>query len=44
VTIDRYGHLMDGLDDRTAARLDALAAAERGPGVAQGLDVRIPRA
>ena len=25
VTIDRYGHLMDGLDERTAARLDAIA-------------------
>ncbi|MFQ5948974.1 MAG: tyrosine-type recombinase/integrase, partial [Acidimicrobiia bacterium] len=35
VTIDRYGHLMDGLDDQTAARLDALAFGSRGPGVAQ---------
>jgi len=31
VTIDRYGHLMDGLDDQTAARLDAIAATVRGP-------------
>ena len=35
VTIDRYGHLMDGLDHQTAARLDAIAATVRGPGVAQ---------
>jgi integrase len=26
VTIDRYGHLMDGLDYQTATRLDAIAA------------------
>jgi len=25
VTIDRYEHLMDDLDERTAARLDAIA-------------------
>ncbi|VAW05105.1 hypothetical protein MNBD_ACTINO01-1388, partial [hydrothermal vent metagenome] len=25
VTMDRYGHLMDGLDEQTAARLDAIA-------------------
>jgi integrase len=25
VTTDSYGHLMDGLDERTAARLDAIA-------------------
>ena len=36
VTMDRYGHLMDGLDDRTADRLDAIAEFSRGPGVAQG--------
>jgi integrase len=35
VTIDRYGHLMDGLDDQTADRLDAIAQSVRGPGVAQ---------
>lgn len=35
VTIDRYGHLMDGLDDQTADRLDAIAQTVRGPGVAQ---------
>ena len=35
VTMDRYGHLMDGLDDQTADRLDALAQSSRGPGVAQ---------
>ncbi len=35
VTMDRYGHLMEGLDERTADRLDALAAESRGPGVAQ---------
>ena len=35
VTIDRYGHLMDGLDHQTAARLDAIAATICGPGVAQ---------
>jgi len=32
VTIDRYGHLMDGLDHQTAVRLDAIAATVRGPG------------
>lgn len=35
VTIDRYGHLMDGLDDQTADRLDAIAQSVRGSGVAQ---------
>jgi len=35
VTMDRYGHLMEGLDDRTADRLDALAAFSGGPGAAQ---------
>ena len=35
VTIDRYGHLMDGLDHQTAARLDAIASSVCGPGVAQ---------
>jgi len=35
VTIDRYGHLMDGLDHQTAARLDAIAATVRVPGVSQ---------
>ena len=25
VTMDRYGHLMEGLDDRAADRLDAIA-------------------
>ena len=35
VTMDRYGHLMDGLDDQTADRLDALAQSSRGPGLAQ---------
>jgi integrase len=35
VTIDRYGHLMDGLDLETAARLDAIAARARGPHAAQ---------
>ncbi len=35
VTIDRYGHLVDGLDDQTADRLDATAQTVRGPGVAQ---------
>jgi len=35
VTMDRYGHLMDGLDERTAARLDAIAATVRGPHAAQ---------
>ena len=30
VTIDRYGHLMDGLDHQTAVRLDAIAATVRG--------------
>jgi len=35
VTIDRYGHLREGLDDRTADRLDALAAFSGGPGAAQ---------
>ncbi len=36
VTIDRYGHLMDGLDGQTADRLDAIAQSVRGPGVTQG--------
>jgi hypothetical protein len=31
----RCGHLMEGLDDRTADRLDALAALSGGPGAAQ---------
>jgi integrase len=35
VTIDRYGHLMDGLNHQPAARLDAIAATICGPGVAQ---------
>jgi len=35
ITIDRYGHLMDGLDHQTAARLDAIAATVRVPGVSQ---------
>lgn len=35
VTIDRYVHLMDGLDDQTADRLDAIVQSVRGPGVAQ---------
>ncbi|HDH27185.1 MAG TPA: site-specific integrase [Actinobacteria bacterium] len=35
VTIDRYGHLMDGLDNQTADRLDAIAQTARGPHVAQ---------
>lgn len=38
VTIDRYGHLMDGLYDRTADRLDAIAQTSRGPGVAQTVE------
>jgi len=38
VTIDRYGHLMDGLDDQTADRLDAIAQSSRGPGVAQATE------
>ncbi len=38
VTMDRYGHLMEGLDDRTADRLDAIAEFSRGPGVAQSAD------
>lgn len=35
VTMDRYGHLMDGLDHQTATRLDAIAATVRGPHAAQ---------
>ena len=35
--MDRYGHLMEGLDDRTADRLDALAAFSGGPGAAQNV-------
>ncbi len=35
VTIDRYGHLMDGLDERTADRLDEIAGFSRGPAAAQ---------
>ncbi len=32
VTMDRYGHLMDGLDEQTAIRLDAIAATVRNRG------------
>lgn len=35
VTIDRYGHLMDGLDHQTAVRLDAIAATVHDPRVAR---------
>ena len=35
VTIHRYGHLMDGLDDQIAAPLDEIARSSRGPSVAQ---------
>ena len=35
VTIDRYGHLMDGLDHQTAPRLDAIATTVCGPDMAQ---------
>jgi integrase len=31
VTMDRYGHLMDGLDDEIAAHLDTRAAAAAPP-------------
>ncbi|MEN8233596.1 MAG: site-specific integrase [Actinomycetota bacterium] len=34
VTMDRYGHLMDGLDEQTAVRLDAIAATARDRAVA----------
>jgi integrase len=34
VTMDRYGHLMDGLDEQTAIRLDAIAATVRNRVVA----------
>jgi integrase len=33
VTLDRCGHLMEDLDDRTADRLDDLAESWRGPHV-----------
>ena len=33
--MDRYGHLMEGLDARTADRLDELADSWSGPGAAQ---------
>lgn len=33
--MDRYGHLMEGLDARTADRLDKLAEGWSGPGAAQ---------
>jgi hypothetical protein len=32
--MDRYGHLMDGLDEQTAIRLDAVAATVRNRTVA----------
>jgi len=32
VTIDRYGHLMDGLDEQTAVQLDAIAESVRRRG------------
>ena len=35
VTMDRYGHLMEGLDTQTADRLDRLADSWSGPGAAQ---------
>lgn len=35
VIMDRYGHLMEGLDSRTADRLDELAESWSGPGAAQ---------
>lgn len=38
VTMDRYGHLMEGLDSRTADRLDELADSWSGPGAAQTED------
>ena len=38
VTMDRYGHLMKGLDDRTADRLDNIAESWGGPGAAQTED------
>ncbi len=38
VTMDRYGHLMEGLDSRTADRLDELADSWNGPGAAQADD------
>lgn len=38
VTMDRYGHLMEGLDARTADRLDELADSWSGPGAAQAED------
>ena len=38
VTMDLYGHLMEGLDDRTADRLDAIAASWSDPGAAQDED------
>lgn len=33
--MDRYGHLMEGLDTRTADRLDELADGWSGPGAAK---------
>jgi hypothetical protein len=38
VTMDRYGHLMEGLDSRTADRLDQIADTWSGPGAAQTED------
>lgn len=35
VTMDRYGHLMEGLDDRTADHLDDIARFAQGPDEAQ---------
>lgn len=37
VTLDRYGHLMEGLDEGAAEKLDSL---RRGPNAAQETDVR----
>lgn len=34
VTMDCYGHLMDGLDEQTAVRLDTIAATARSRTVA----------
>ncbi len=35
VTTDRYGHLMDGLDDQNRRPSDAIAQSAHGPSVAQ---------
>jgi integrase len=42
VTMDRYGHLMDGLDDQIAAHLDARAGSAAPPARPETPEVTAP--